>query len=118
MKAARSVEPMWWLLFAAGGTVAAFLLPAQMVLTGFVAPLGWAGEAFTYERIAALVAHPLTRVYLFVAIALPLCHWAHRFRYGLVEGLQIRRGRRLLAWACYGTAVVLSAAAAVLLITP
>ncbi|MGH2399043.1 MAG: hypothetical protein ACRDF6_04290, partial [bacterium] len=49
MSAKRTTEPLWWLLFAAGGTVAAFLLPAQVLLTGLAAPLGWAPDAFPYE---------------------------------------------------------------------
>lgn len=116
MKGTRSAEPLWWLLFAAGGTVAAFTLPVLMFLTALAAPLGWAPEAFAYERVANLVKHPLSRLLLFVVIALPLFHWAHRFRYGLIEGLQLRHAGRLLEVACYGTAVALTAIAAVVLI--
>lgn len=116
MSAKRTTEPLWWLLFAAGGTVAAFLLPAQVLMTGLAAPLGWAPEAFQYERVAALVRHPLSRLYLFVLISLPLFHWAHRFRYGVIEGLQLRHAGGLLAIACYGTAAVLTVIAAIVLI--
>jgi fumarate reductase subunit D len=112
LRAHRSTEPLWWLLFAAGGSVAAFLLPVQMLLTAVAAPLGWAPEAFAYERVAALVRHPASRLYLWVLISLPLFHWAHRFRYGVIEGLQLRHAARPLAAACYGTAAVLTAIAA------
>lgn len=116
MRVKRSTEPLWWLLFAAGGTVAAFVLPVQVLLTGLAAPLGWAPDAFQYEHVAALVRHPLSRLYLFVVISLPLFHWAHRFRYGLIEGLQLRRAGRLVAFACYGTAVVLTLITAIVLV--
>src|SRR2546422_886068 len=73
-------EPFWWSLFAAGGAVAALLAPVQIALTGIVVARGWAGQSFTYDRALALVSHPLSRLYLFVLISLPLFHWAHRFR--------------------------------------
>jgi len=115
MSTRRSSEPLWWLLFAAGGTVAAFLLPVQIFLTGVIAPLGWAPDAFHYERVVALLRHPASRLYVLALISLPLFHWAHRFRYGVIEGFQLHRAGRLLAAACYGTAVVLTLVAAVVL---
>ena len=32
-----------------------------------------------------LFSHPLVRLYCFVLISLPLFHWAHRFRFTLVD---------------------------------
>ena len=109
-------EPFWWSLFAAGGAVAAFLAPAQIALTGIVAALGWAGEAFTYARVLALASHPLSRLYLFVLISLPLFHWAHRFRFTLVD-LGLKQGRGLVAVLCYGSAVAGTLLAAMTLIS-
>jgi succinate dehydrogenase subunit D len=102
---ARSNDPFWWTLFAVGGVVAAFLVPIHMVLTGIAAPEGWARDSFEYARMRALVSHPVSRLYLFVLIALPLFHWAHRFRFVLVD-LGLRSGRGLVAVACYGSAIV------------
>lgn len=101
-----SIEPLWWLLFAAGGTVAAFVMPVLILLTGIAAPAGWAAPAFAFEHVHMLATHPLTRIVLFIVISLPLFHWAHRFRYTLAEGLALRRGRVPVAVACYGAAVV------------
>src|SRR2546428_4133673 len=89
-------EPFWWSMFAAGGAVAALLAPVQIALTGIVAARGWSGQSLTYDRALALVSHPLGRLYLLAFISLPLFHWAHRFRFTLVD-LGLRRGRRLLA---------------------
>jgi fumarate reductase subunit D len=112
---ARSNDPFWWLLFGAGGIVAAFLVPVQIVLTGIAAPAGWVRQPFEYHRMLALVAHPVTRIYLFVLISLPLFHWAHRFRFVLIDlGLGASRG--LVAAACYGGAIAGSILAAVVLI--
>ena len=111
---AGSREPLWWLLFAAGGTVAAFLVPVHIVLTGITAA-GWVWEAPTYDQVRALVSHPVSRLYLFVLIALPLFHWAHRFRFTLID-LGVHSARRLIAVLCYGTAVAGAVAAAAVLL--
>ncbi len=112
---ARSNEPFWWSLFAAGGVVAAFLVPVHIMLTGIVAPAGWGRESFEYHRVLALVAHPLSRLYLFVLISLPLFHWAHRFRFTLID-LGLKGGRGLVAVACYGSAIVGAILTAVVLV--
>jgi fumarate reductase subunit D len=108
---ARPITPFLWLLFSAGGTVAALLFPVHLFLTGLVFPLGWL-PAPRYEFLRALVAHPITRLYLFVLISLPLFHWAHRFRYTLYDGLQLKHLTSLIAVLCYGAAVIGSAVAA------
>jgi fumarate reductase subunit D len=102
---ARSNDPFWWALFAAGGVVAALLVPVHMVLTGIAAPAGWVRESFEYHRVLALVSHPVSRLYLFVLISLPLFHWAHRFRFTLID-LGLKGGRGVVAVACYGSAIV------------
>ena len=112
---ARSNEPFWWSLFAAGGVVAAFLVPVHIMLTGIVVPAGWGRESFEYHRILALVSHPLSRLYLFVLISLPLFHWAHRFRFTLID-LGLKGGRGLVAVACYGSAIVGAILTAVVLV--
>jgi succinate dehydrogenase subunit D len=108
---ARPITPFLWFLFSAGGTVAALLYPIHLFLTGLAFPLGWL-EPPAYGTLRALVSHPLTRFYLFVVISLPLFHWAHRFRYTLYDGLQLKHLTALIAVLCYGTAVVGSAMAA------
>ncbi len=111
----KSTEPFWWSLFAAGGVIAAFLVPVQILLTGIVAPLGWARGAFDYQRLFTLISHPLTKLYLFALISLPLFHWAHRFRFTLID-LGVKGGRRAVAVACYAAAVVGTVLTAVVLL--
>ena len=108
---ARPITPFLWLLFSAGGTVAALLYPVHLALVGLAFPMGWL-SAPRYESLHALVAHPFTRVYLFVLVSLPLFHWAHRFRYTLYDGLQLKHLFALIAALCYGAALVGSALAA------
>ena len=107
----RPLTPFLWLLFSAGGTVAALLFPIHLLLNGLAFPLGWLPGP-GYESLRSLVGHPLARLYLFVLVSLPLFHWAHRFRYTLYDGLQLKHLTMLIAVLCYGAAVVGSLAAA------
>jgi fumarate reductase subunit D len=103
--------PLLWTLFSAGGTVAALLFPAHLLLTGLAFPLGWV-EAPGYESLLNLAGHPLARVYFFVLISLPLFHWAHRFRYTLYDGLSLKHLTPVIVVVCYGGALAGSLVAA------
>src|SRR5436190_24310769 len=110
----RSNEPFLWLLFSAGGVVAAMLLPIHLFLFGLAFPQGWL-SAPGYESVLAVVRHPATRLYLLVLCSLPLFHWAHRFRFTLYDGLQIKHLNELINVFCYGGAVLGTLLAAYLL---
>ena len=103
--------PLMWAVFSVGGTIAAFLFPVHLFLSGLAFPLGWV-DAPSYEALRGLVLHPVTRLYLFVLISFPLFHWAHRFRYTLYDGLQLYHLMALIAVLCYGAALVGTAVAA------
>jgi fumarate reductase subunit D len=100
---ARTSDPFWWILFSAGGVVAAFLVPVHILVNGLAIPLGWIPAS--HARMLGLVSHPIVKLYLFVLIALPLYHWAHRFRF-VLEDLGLHGVRTLLAVLCYGAAIV------------
>lgn len=102
------------MLFSAGGVVAAMLIPIQLFLFGLAFPLGWL-DAPSYEKLLALVRHPVTRVYLLILCSLPLFHWAHRFRFTLYDGLQIKHLDELINIFCYGGATIGTAVAAYIL---
>ena len=112
--ARRPVEPFLWTLFSAGGVLSALLMPVLIVLFGLVFPLGWLPPP-SQRTMAALLSGPLVRVGLFFLFALSLFHWAHRFRYTLYDGLQIKHLNRMINLFCYGGATVGSAAAGYLL---
>jgi fumarate reductase subunit D len=109
----RRVEPLVWLAFSAGGVLAAVLLPSLVLLFGLAFPLGWLDPP-DHDHLRALVGHPVTVVVLLGAVVLLLVHSAHRFRYTLYDGLQIKQ-RRTVALLCYGAAVVGSVAAVAVL---
>src|SRR5262249_30360438 len=108
-----SLEPLLWLMFSAGGVLAALLLPVLLLLFGLAFPLGWLTA--DHGHLLAVLDHPLTRVLLFVLFMLALFHWAHRFRYTLYDGLQIKHLNEMINLLCYGGAIVGSGVAAYLL---
>ena len=98
---AKSNEPIWWSLFSAGGVVAAFFIPITIVITAISVPAGWIHP----EQLHKLAGNPLTRLYLFVLISLPLFHWAHRFRYVVVD-LGLKGAGPIPAILSYGAAIL------------
>ena len=100
----RSIEPLLWLLFSAGGVLAALVIPIVLFLFGLAFPLGWITPP-DHEHLLAVLRHPLTRVGVFSLVMLSLFHWAHRFRYTLYDGLQIKHLNELVNLLCYGGAI-------------
>jgi fumarate reductase subunit D len=98
MATKNTAEPLWWTLFSAGGVVAAFLVPIHMIIFGFAVPLGWIPDS------GSLYRHWWIKAYLFVLIALPLYHWAHRFYFALID-MGLATLRKPLAVVCYGAAM-------------
>jgi succinate dehydrogenase subunit D len=96
-------EAAAWLMFSAGGMVSALLVPVLLLLFGVLFPLGVL-EAPAQDGFAAFLAHPLTRIVLFGLCVLALLHWAHRFRYTLFDGLQLKRWAVPISLLCYGGA--------------
>jgi fumarate reductase subunit D len=108
---AKSNEPFWWALFGAGGMVAALLMPITIVCTSVLLMTGWVQPSQLWQ----LSVHPLARLYLFILIAFPLIHWAHRFRFTLVD-LGLKAGRTVIAVICYGAAILGTVLAALMLL--
>lgn len=110
----RSNEPFLWSLFSSGGMIAALMVPVLLFLFGLAFPLGWI-EAPSYGSLLGLTAHPLARLALFAICSLSLFHGAHRFRFTLYDGLQIKHLNELIAVFCYGGALAGTALAAYIL---
>ena len=110
----RTLEPLLWILFSAGGVLAALLNPVLLFLFGLAFPLGWLA-APGHAHLLAVLSHPLARAVLLVLCVLSLFHWAHRFRYTLYDGLQIKHLNELIILACYGGVIGGSVAAGYLL---
>ena len=109
---ARSNKPILWLPFAAGGLVAALIMPVLILITGLLVPLGVL--QLPYERMAAVAHNPIGKLILFGVVALPAWHAAHRLRMtahdlGLGSGFAVKA-------ACYGAAAVTIVACAAALL--
>jgi fumarate reductase subunit D len=98
-----SNEPIVWIPFAVGGMIAAMLVPIHLIVFGIAIPLGLLSGPGQAELLE-LVQLPIARLYLFVLVGGCLFHWAHRFRYVLVD-LGVSGFRTPIASACYGTAI-------------
>jgi fumarate reductase subunit D len=98
---AKSNKPIFWGLFAAGGTVTAFLTPVLVLLTLFAA-LGLVPDLFKYEYLHAFAANWLGKLIIFGVILLSLWHAAHRLRVTMHDfGV---RADTLVAYIVYGLA--------------
>ena len=76
---AKSNKPIVWSLFAAGGTLAAFLAPV-LILLFLLAALGHAPSVLHYSQLHAFAAHWFGKLFVLAVIALFLWHAAHRLR--------------------------------------
>ena len=113
--AKQPIEPFLWLLFSAGGVMSALLMPSLLFLFGLAFPLGWL-PAPSHARMVEVLGNPIVRLALFALCVLSLFHWAHRFRYTLYDGLQIKHLNEVITTVCYGGAIVGSLAAAYVLL--
>jgi len=100
---ARSHKPIVWSLFAAGGTFAAFVTPAMIVVSGLAISIGLLpAEALAYDRMLALLQNPFGKGFAFLTVFLPAWHAAHRLRITAHDfGI---RADLIVAAVCYGLA--------------
>lgn len=98
-------------MFSAGGTLAALLFPALAIVLWVAPALGWI-EPLSREQILLYFAPVWVRLGTWMFVSLCLFHWAHRFRFTLYDGLQLKHLFGLIATVCYGGATVLTLLAA------
>jgi fumarate reductase subunit D len=104
----RSVAPVFWLLFGAGGMLSALFGPALIILTGLMLPRGWGLPASfaDFPHVLAFVRHPLGKLVLLAVIALFFWHGAERMFLTLKD---MRAGPLpLLRLLTYGVAALLT----------
>ena len=74
-------KPVFWALFAAGGTLSALLAPVLIFLIGFAVPLNLIDpEAIGFARVSGALATISIALTMLVIIVLFLWHAAHRLR--------------------------------------
>ena len=92
-----------WGLFAAGGTLTAFVFPALIALFLVIAT-GNVPDGLQYEQIYSFAASWLGKAALFVVLFLSLWHAAHRLRV-VAHDFGIRKDK-LVANAVYLVAII------------
>jgi fumarate reductase subunit D len=110
----RSHAPIFWLLFGAGGMLAALVGPALVYITGFDGAGLLAADALSYAHVAAVAHSVVGKLFLFAVVALFAWHAVHRILcslhdVGIHKGLAAKSG-------CYGVAGLISVFAAITLL--
>lgn len=79
MKLKRSHEPVFWLLFGGGGTLAALAGVVLIAITGILVPTGTLpADTMSYAAMHAFAASPFGKAAILAVIALLLWHGVHR----------------------------------------
>ena len=108
----RSKQPIFWLLFGAGGMLSALIGWMLVFVTGIALPLGilFAPDVFSYSTLAAFARNWIGKAFLFAVITLFLWHGAHRIFHSLHDiGVHAKTASAI---ACYGIALMATLAAA------
>ncbi|UFZ03203.1 fumarate reductase subunit FrdD [Bradyrhizobium ontarionense] len=112
----RTIAPLFWLLFGAGGMLSALFGPALILITGIMIPHGWGvpERLGSYDTVLAFARNPLGKLVLLALIALLFWHAAERLFLTLHD---MRVGTvTVLRWLTYGVAFVLTIVTAVVLL--
>jgi fumarate reductase subunit D len=112
MNMKRSHEPVAWLLFAAGGMVAALIWPSLLLL--LTAALIFSSESFGYVEVLSLSSSGFGRLVWLALIIFPLWHALHRL-FHLTRDIQFG-SVFLMRSLAYGAAFVLSVSVVTLVI--
>ncbi len=104
---AKVNKALFWSLFAAGGTLTAFVFPVLALITLIAAhgsPPDGIPEIMKFEQMQGLLANWFGKLAAFGTVSLALWHTAHRLRVGL-HGLGLRADG-LVAFLSYGVALI------------
>jgi fumarate reductase subunit D len=104
----RTIAPLFWLLFGAGGMLSALFGPALILITGVMIPHGWGvPERFgSYETVLTFARNPFGKLALLAVIALLFWHAAERL-FLTLHDMRVAPAP-LLRWLTYGVAALLT----------
>jgi fumarate reductase subunit D len=104
----RTIAPLFWLLFGAGGMLSALFGPALILITGVMIPRGWGVPTRfgSYDSVIAFARNPLGKLVLLAVIALLFWHAAERL-FLTLHDMRVAPAP-LLRWLTYGVAALLT----------
>ncbi|MFM9968063.1 MAG: fumarate reductase subunit FrdD [Burkholderiales bacterium] len=105
----RSNAPIFWLLFGAGGMLAALIGPMLVFITGIGPQLGWVlpADILSYPQVLAFAKSATGKLFLFTVVTLFTWHAAHRI-YHTLHDLGIRASA-ISKTICYGISLICTA---------
>jgi len=105
MKLIRKLEPIFWMLFGAGGFLGSLILPGLFFMIVIGMPLGLFGDPFTtFVRMSTLFGNPVGKALLVAVISLVFWHAAHHLRHFAFD-IGLHRFQAPLSFALYGLAL-------------
>ena len=107
MSLVHRIEALLWMIFGAGGFLAAFFLPG-LVLGVLVIGSGFE-SGLAYERAHALASSGLGKTFLGVFLSLVIWHCAHHLRHLMLDMVG-KSAEAPAAYAAYALAIVGTAA--------
>ena len=112
----RSNAPIFWLMFGAGGMLAALFGTALVFITGLAAPLGvvYKSSLLSYAKVLGFAQSWYGKGFLFAVIMFFAWHAVHRIYHSLHDiGIH---GGALAKLVCYGSAAVVTVVGAMSLL--
>ena len=112
----RSISPIFWLLFGAGGLLSALFGPALILITDVLGPTGtgYPEDFESYNHALAFARNPLGKLVLLAIISLFFWHGAERIYLTLKD---MKAGPlNVLKLATYGVAAAVTIATFFLLL--
>jgi fumarate reductase subunit D len=113
----RSIGPIFWLLFGAGGMLAALFGPLLILITDLLAPtgIGLPADFESYGHALAFAKHPIGKLVVLAVISLFFWHGAERLYLTLKD---MKAGPLLnLKIGTYGVAAAVTLATLALLLS-
>ena len=113
MSLIHRLEPIWWLLFGAGGFATALFLPGLLLGFALWTPLGWWSDyAVSYHRVRGLVANPIGAPLMVILLSLMAWHSAHHLRHFALD-VGLKRFEAPISALLYALAAVTTLASVV-----
>ncbi|RBP05066.1 succinate dehydrogenase subunit D [Roseiarcus fermentans] len=108
----RSISPLFWLPFGAGGMLFALFGPGLVLATGILGPTGMGLPS--YHQALAFAHNPIGKLIVLAVIALAFWHGAERI-YLTLKDMKVG-ALPDLKWGTYGVAAVVTLATVILLL--